>query len=373
MNKKLNIFLTILGVWFVLFLFLDWWNSFPKIKIVQVKNSQQFSDKIDSILQKSIVEYTLPGIGLGIVKEGKIIYQNSFGFQSLEPLDSFSTDSQFPIASISKILTAIASANHWSSKGIVSKDLISMIKSPKDPESEIGQLKIENLLRHTSGIQNPGLIEKIIFFRSSISLDEFGNEILKSDYKKPDSLFYTYSDINFDLLGYLLQQSANLPFEKYLKENVLLPAGMVNSYFTKAWPEKNNSMTGYQETFVWKRIQPKKLKFERLPSPSSGLITSIGEMNLFMIHLLRGEMGIFQNELRWLNPTKSNLPMGFQEIKVNDESWLGHFGGQAGYSSLLLFAPQKKIGIILFSNARDTKGFRTKILSQVLQVLTPTK
>ncbi|WP_296701246.1 serine hydrolase [Algoriphagus sp.] len=369
MKKKLNIFLTVLGIWFILFLFLDWWNSYPKIKVVQVKTSQLISDKIDSIVQKSITEYTLPGIGLGIVKDGKIIYQNSFGFQSLEPLDSFSINSQFPSASISKIFTAIAAAKYWSSKGIVSKDLISMIKSSSDPKSDLDQLKIENLLTHTSGIKNPGLIEKITNSRSNVSLSEFGEEIWNSNYTKPDSVFFEYSDINFDLLGYLLQKSANIPFESYLKDNILIPAGMVNSDFATEWPENNNSMTGYQETFVWKRIEPKKLEFDRLPSPSSGLITSIEEMNLFLIHLLRGDMGIFKNELKWLNPTKIGAPMGFQEIRIDDESWLGHFGGQAGYSSLLLFSPQKKTGLILFSNARDTKGFRKNIMSQILQVL----
>lgn len=369
MKKKLNIFLIALGVWFILFLFLDWWNSYPKIRIVQVRNSEGFADKIDSIIQKSIIEYTLPGIGLGIVKDGKIFYQNSFGFQSLEPLDSFSIDSNFPSASISKIFTAVAVAKYWSAKGIVPKDLISMVKSPNDPKSELDHLKISNFLSHTTGLKNPGLFEKIISSKSSISLSEYGKKVWASNYRKPDSLTFEYSDVNFDLLGYLLQESDNVPFESYLKENVLQPSGMINSYFATEWPEETNSMTGYQETFVWKRIEPRKLKFERLPSPSSGLITSIREMNLFLIHLLRGEMGIFKKELNWLKPTKADFPMGFQEITMNDESWLGHFGGHAGYSSLFLFSPQNKTGLILFSNARDTKDFRKKITSQILQVL----
>jgi CubicO group peptidase (beta-lactamase class C family) len=80
-------------------------------------------------------------------------------------------------------------------------------------------------------------------------------------------------------------------------------------------------------------------------------------------------MGVFQKELKWLNPTKTGIPMGFQEIMIDKESWVGHFGGHAGYSSLLLFSPQRKTGLILFSNARDTKDFRKTITSQLLQVL----
>ncbi len=371
MNNKLNIFLAVLGVWFILFLFLDWWNSYPKIKIVPVKTTQAISDKIDSIIQKSIVEYTLPGIGIGIVKDGKIFYQNSFGFQSLEPLDSFSVNSRFPSASISKVFTALAVANYWSERGIVPMDLISMVKSPNDPKSELDHLKIANFLTHTTGLKNPGLLEKIISSKSNISLSEFGKVVWSSNYQKPDSLTFEYSDVNFDLLGYLIQESENIPFDSYIKDNVLVPAGMGDSYFATKWPDETNSMTGYQETFVWKRIEPKKLKFERLPSPSSGLITTVREMNLFLIHLLRGQMGIFQKELHWLHNGDSNPPMGFQEITIREESWQGHFGGHAGYSSLLLFSPQKKTGLILFSNARDTKDYRKNIASQLIQIVSP--
>jgi CubicO group peptidase (beta-lactamase class C family) len=371
MNKKFKILIAVLATWFILFLILDWWRSFPKLKITSLKKTETVQDKIDSILLKSITEYTLPGLALGVVKDGKIVYQKSFGFQSLNPADSFSIDSKFPSASISKLFTSLAAARFWSSKGIVPQDLLAMVKISGDPESELDQLKISNFLLHQTGLSDPGIIKRIFSFKKEEKLKEFGEDLWRSNYQKPDSLSKEYSDLNFDVLGYLIQENSGVPFEEYLKEHVLLPAGMQQSFFATQWPDDSNSMTGYQETFVWKRIEPRRLSFRIVPSPSSGLVSSVRDFNLFLIHLSRGKMGIFQTELEWLSSMDTSVPLGFQEISLNEQTWIGHFGGQAGYSSLLIFSPQTKTGLILLVNARDKKDFRKNISSQVLQVLSP--
>ncbi|MBN3582403.1 serine hydrolase [Algoriphagus aestuarii] len=371
MNHKFKILLAVLASWFILFLILDWWRSFPKIKITTLKKTESVQDKIDSVLLASISAYTLPGLALGVVQDGKIIYQKGFGFQSLSPADSFSTDSKFPSASISKLFTSLAAAHYWSSKGIAPQDLLAMVKISNDPQSELEQLSISDFLLHQTGLKDPGIIQRIFSSGKELKLKEYGEKIWRSNFQKPDSLTKEYSDANFDVLGYLIQEDSGVPFEEYLKEQILIPAGMEHSFFATQWPYESNTMTGYQETFVWKRIEPRRLTFKTVPSPSSGLVSTIHDFNLFLIHLSRGKMGIFQNELEWLSPFESSVPFGFQKISLNDQTWIGHYGGQAGYSSLLIFSPETKTGLILLANSRDTKDFRKHISSQVLQVLSP--
>lgn len=362
-----------IGMWFILFLVLDWWNSYPKIKIIQLNQSETLQSKIDSVIQKSIDEFTLSGIGLGIVKDGKILYQNALGYQNLYPLDSFSIDSKFPTASISKLFTALAVAKYWSSQDFSVEDSIGKILIHQNQTSDLGKLRISDFLSHNSGLKKPNLFKQIISSNSSIPLSEYGDHLWESDFEIPEQVTFEYFDGNFDFLGYELQLATQMPFEEFLKENILIPAGMKNSFFTTSWPIDSINMMGYQETFVWKRIEQRPLTFERLPSPSSGLISSIRDMNLFLIHLLRGKMGIFENELTWLIPETSETPLGFQQIQLNNETWLGHYGGQAGYSSLLIYSPSSNLGLILFSNTRDTKGFRKYITEQILQVLSSQK
>lgn len=369
MKNKTRIILSAIALWFVLFLILDWWNSYPKAKVIPIVTVETVQDKIDSLLQNSLREYTLAGIGVGIVKDRKIIYQNAFGYQNLQTLDSFSVKTLVPTASISKLFTALAIANFLSTKDIKADQRISSLSVPTSAESQLGQLNFRDFLEHQTGLKNPGLVKKLFSPDVAKPLKEYGDHLWMEDHQIPDSLPYEYHDGNFDMLGFFLQESSQQSFENYLRTNVLIPSGMTHSFFTKQWPIDTIPAVGYQETLVWRRLEPRPITFERSPSPSSGLISSIEDLNLFLIHLLRGEMGIFQEELNWLTPESGKAPLGFQKIQLATSEWYGHYGGQAGYSSLLIYSPTQNLGLILLVNTRDSKNFRKKIMDQLVQIL----
>jgi predicted acetyltransferase len=59
-------------------------------------------------------------------------------------------------------------------------------------------------------------------------------------------------------------------------------------------------------------------------------------------------MGNFQKELTWLEDRENSKLLGFQKIRMFESDWLGHFGGQAGYSSFFFFSKNENIEIFLF-------------------------
>jgi hypothetical protein len=106
-----------------------------------------------------------------------------------------------------------------------------------------------------------------------------------------------------------------------------------------------------------------------LPSPSSGLLTSTKDMSIALIHLLRGDMGNFQEELAWLNDQENAKFLGFQKIKILDSDWIGHYGGQAGYSSFFFFSKNEETGIFLFFNLKDPADYRLDLSEKILTLL----
>ena len=183
-----------------------------------------------------------------------------------------------------------------------------------------------------------------------------------------DSTSYNYADANYDLLGFLITRPDDFDLDSISKTHVFEPSGMVNSTFVSDWPIEENGLTGYQKAFIWKRIEPKRIKFSILPSPSSGLVTTTKDMSKALTHLLKGENGAYSEALSWLE-NEDGLPLGFQKIQISGKDWVGHFGGQAGYSSLLFYSRETDTGIFLFSNSRDEKGFRIEIANQVLSYI----
>lgn len=369
-NRKFKFFLGALVFWFALFLIWEWWKSFPRVRPVPVSSAHSEELKLDSLLNESILTYILPGLSAVVVKEGKITYMKAFGFANLETKDSLKIDSRMPIASVSKVFTALGLATFLNQKGINPNDPISVLGVGSESDNDdISALTFKELLTHTSGLKDPDIFQTILRGRKSQDLMNYGEQILKKPIKTSGNDSVAYADSNFDLIGYLLAKSGNSGFDSLLQNLILDPSGMQNSNFVQEWPESGNVIQGYHRAFLWKRLQAKRLRFTSMPSPSSGLISTPKDMSKALIHLIRGKMGIYQPALKWLQPEGEAVPLGFQRIKINEENWIGHFGGQAGYSSLLIYSAESKTGIFIQFNAEDRENYRLEIAAAILNII----
>jgi len=218
-------------------------------------------------------------------------------------------------------------------------------------------------------LKDPDFFQSIMRGRKSLGLEDFGENILKNPLKKSEEKPFEYADANFDLIGYLLSKSEQSEFDSILQTSILDPSGMEESNFALEWPEAGNVISGYHRTFLWKRLEPKPIRFASFPSPSSGLVSTPKDMSKALIHLIRGKMGIHQPALNWLQPNGESIPMGFQSITINGEIWTGHFGGQAGYSSLLIYSEDRETGVFVQFNAEDKKNYRVEIASAILRII----
>ena len=370
MNRKIKLFFGVLVFWFALFLIWEWWKSFPRVRPIPISSAISEELKLDSVLSESILHYILPGLSSAVVKDGKIIYLKAFGFANLETKDSLKIDSRIPVASVSKIFTALGLATYLSQKGIASDDPISVLGLATVSENKnLSEMSFEELLTHSSGLKDPDLYQTILRGRKSIDLEDYGEKILEYPRKKSGEKSFEYADTNFDLIGYLLSKSEKSGFDSILQNSILDPSGMVGSDFVMEWPEAGNVIAGYHRTFLWKRLEPKPIRFTSFPSPSSGLVSTAKDMSKALIHLIRGKMGIYQPALNWLQPNGESIPMGFQSITINGEIWTGHFGGQAGYSSLLIYSEERETGIFIQFNAEDKENYRVEIASAILDII----
>ncbi|WP_332914330.1 serine hydrolase domain-containing protein [Algoriphagus boritolerans] len=179
-----------------------------------------------------------------------------------------------------------------------------------------------------------------------------------------------YADVNFDLIGFLLAAVEGKTFEEVTRDRTLLPSAMKKSGFVMEWPVDPPSASGYQQTFLWKRLEARTLKFERFPSPSSSLVVTAEELSKALLHLSRENMGIFGDELEWLKNGKST-PAGFQKIKIDSSDFIGHFGEQGGFSSLVIYSSELDLAVFLISNARDKSDFRRTMAEEILKIIVP--
>ncbi|MDR7131896.1 CubicO group peptidase (beta-lactamase class C family) [Algoriphagus sp. 4150] len=368
MNKKIKIILPILIFWIAIFLAWEWWYSYPKVRTIPVQEVQSESEGIDSIIQQAISTHILPGISVAIVRNDTVFYLRAFGYENLQTKNLLTVDSKILVASVSKLFSALGAASILHDRGIDANDSLHALRlGEKFNSSSLATIRFQDLLSHQSGIRDKKFSELILSSPKSQSLNKWGEEFLQNSSNFfTDSISYAYADSNYDLLGFILSQSEKLDFDSLIHRKIFMGSGMTNSNYLPHGTKDEYGVEGYQKTFIWKRIMPKQIKFPVLPSPSSGLATTTRDMSLAMIHLLRGDKGAYHHALDWLTIEGSKVPVGFQKMPISGSEWIGHYGGQGGYSSLLFYSKEAETGIFLFSNTKDKEDFRLKIATQII-------
>lgn len=230
-------------------------------------------NRIDNMINTAIEENDIPGAVALISHKGKIVYQKAFGKADTESDRAMKTDDIFRIASQTKAITSTAVMMLWE-KGLFRLDdpiskyipefqqaalLDSFIESDSSyiTKPAENQITIRHLLSHTSGL-GYGVIDgdarfKKMYAKAGIT-DLFTTEdisIAQSVKKlaalplhhEPGSKF-TYSE-GLDVLGYFIEIISGQPFDEFLREHILDPIGMDDTWFYLP-PEKNNRLVSVQ-------------------------------------------------------------------------------------------------------------------------------
>ncbi len=215
--------------------------------------------RIDQMCKAEVDAGNLPGIVVLVARNGKIVFLNSYGMANTDTGTKMKNDAIFRIASQTKAITSTAVMMLWEEGKFQLDDPISKY-IPEFKEQKVltgfnysdttwtgvpvkNEITIRNLLSHTSGI-GYGMIDnderfKMIYQKAGI-IDAFTTEPVKvaENIKKLAKMplhhnpgeNFTYSE-GLDVLGYLIEIVSGEPFDQYMKNHILDPLGMNDTYF----------------------------------------------------------------------------------------------------------------------------------------------
>jgi CubicO group peptidase (beta-lactamase class C family) len=186
----------------------------------------------------------------------------------------------------------------------------------------------------------------------------------------------SYSNMAFDALGDLIAKVSGVPFEQYMKGNILQPLGMNRSSFL--YPEIDESVrtTGHVD-------DPARVSdvypYNRRHAPSSTLNSSVVEMTRWLrANLRRGELDgvrILEEsnyDLLWNSSGGSvagfNVGLSWFLGELGGARIVYHQGGDTGFSSIVVLVPDEATGVVIASNweKADTWSLACAILERVL-------
>jgi len=188
---------------------------------------QEQLESITAIVDNAIHEGKIPGAVLLIGNQGKVVYRRAFGFRALRPKKLCMTeDTIFDIASLTKVVATTTAVMQLIEEGKLQLDAPVARYWPAFKANGKGGITVRELLTHYSGLRpDLKLKHKWSGYRKAMKM------IVAEKPVYPPGTSFTYSDINFEVLGELVRRASGKPLNVYCAERIFKPLGMIDTGF----------------------------------------------------------------------------------------------------------------------------------------------
>ncbi len=182
---------------------------------------------VDAIVKNAIAQGHAPGAVVIIGHQGKVIYRKAFGNRAVEPVvEPMTIDTVFDMASLTKVIATTGAIMRMMQIGEIKLNDPVARYIPEFGQNGKKEITIRELLTHYSGLRadldlKPDWMGPAEAFRLANA---------EKPVNPPGSTF-VYSDINFIVLGELVQRVSGMPLSRYAETFIFTPLGMMNTRF----------------------------------------------------------------------------------------------------------------------------------------------
>lgn len=336
---------------------------------------------LDSLIEKGMDEYHVPGLAVGIVLNGNLIYARGFGHATLGAPSAVTPDTLFHMASVTKPFVATAIMQLVEQGKIALDDPVTKhlpYFRLDDPRYRL--ITIRQLLNHTSGMPDVKDYEWNKPQDDEGALERYvrglkGEKLLWD----PGSRF-AYSNIGFEILGDVIAKVSGMSFEDDVERQILRPVGMSSSTLRLKQADTKRLANGYTNDPSASQgasalVPVAAYPYNRPHNPSSGLLSSVNDMARWaIVNLNRGELDgkrILKSstyDLMWKPSAEVEFCRGGPCRKPGSSvgfSWfleeknglfiVSHGGGDDGFISAFVLVPSRKFAFVMMTNS-DSAG-----------------
>jgi len=340
---------------------------------VSAQEGDDFKE-IEKYLETEMINSILPGMAVGIVKNGHIVYTKAFG-KADEIGTPMTVSSPNLLASVSKAFTALA-VMQLNESGKIQLDAKVIDYVPwfrMANKSASDQITVRYLLHQLSGITTETGI-KYIAHDQPQSKEEFIQGIMMDSLHCTPGTKYDYSNANFILLGLIIEMVTGKSFEDYVQINILNKLNMTNSYLLTTGESTIRNVQWYR-LFYGLQIPINDIK-NPVYNPAGGVVSTAYDMCKYMIAQLNygkyGSNSILSPEgmvkLHSLTENfdgQTKYAMGWVNTTLNGVPVLTHSGGDIGAATQIFLAPDdgkgNSWGVFVMMNSYN---FVTSLLTQ---------
>lgn len=183
---------------------------------------------LDSVVLDAIHENQIPGAVVVVGHDGHIVYRKAFGDRALEPRrETMTVDTIFDIASMTKVVATATAVMQLVEQGKVRLNDPVARYIPEFAQNGKEDVTVRELMTHYSGLTED--LDQTVSWQGRETALRMAFEQKLVD---PPGARFRYSDINFIVLGALIERVSGLPLDAYCEKNIFVPLGMTDTRFT---------------------------------------------------------------------------------------------------------------------------------------------
>jgi CubicO group peptidase (beta-lactamase class C family) len=316
--------------------------------------------KVDAYLRTEMQREHIPGLALGVYRDGKIVKAEGYGIANLEWDVPVKADTIFQSGSVGKQFAATAVMMLVEEGKVGLDDPVQ--KYFTDAPASWKNIKIRNLLSHTSGLgeYEDGPRTKPdgpFYLRLDMSEDEMYKRIaaMPMDFQPGED--WSYRNTNYVLLGILIHKVTGKFYGDYLQERIFKPLGMTSTRIISERDIIPHRAAGYE-------LADGQPKNQEWVSPSFNS-TADGTLYFTVLDLEKWDAALYTEKLlkrssldqMWtvmkLNngqPNKANYGFAWDINAVNGHKVIEHGGAWQGFTCDISRYVDDKLTIVVLTN-----------------------
>lgn len=336
----------------------------------------------ESQVNTLIADGELPSLAIGVLKDGKVIYKNAFGYADVSLRTKSTVDTPYQLASLTKPITATAIMTLHQQGIIDLDDPITKYMALKKVDTTFNNPTIRQVLNHTAGLGTYFDIyyddERVRPITFEEAWEQYG--IL---YMAPGKIS-EYSNLGYGLLDHIISSSALIKYSQYIQNNIFDKLKMEDSFVVERDGVENRKLARKYgpnlETlpFVWNNTVG-----------AGNVASSINDLMKFAsFHLQNHKTDVLESE-------NLNIMQAYREpnalfhyyedtyyglgwyVRENDngQKVVWHEGGMMGASTVLKLYPKENLAIAIVTNTytpQICRNLTDKVVSQFIKDHLPT-
>ncbi len=329
--------------------------------------SPNLAAQIDEIARDEVHAGRTPGVAIGVVEDGRLVYARGFGFATISKHVPMTPETQFFAGDVTMEFTAAAVLLLVQDGKVSLDDRVS--KYVPELHSDV---TVAQLLTQTSGFpQYPGARD----MTRSVKIGDVVAALNAAKPVAPLGTAYADNTVNYLLAGYIVERVSGVPLSDYLEQHVFLPLVMNHTFLAGDNGIAPSHATGYTRNQGGFAVAP--TWDPTWLAGDSGLVSTIYDVAKWDIEL---PVLLRENSVRTMfssivNSGATRYGMGWVVDRRGGQDFVWSNGEISGYRAMNALLPQKQVAVIVFSNVDSLHG-RTvttpeELGSRILDVLVP--